>query len=280
MRRFCLLGVWLTILAPRTSFADLLATNELIATVESSIVDFDVSMIGVHNTYGSGSSSSGSLSYSSTISDSGWQGRLLGTYMGVSVDISYTGTITFIGGPTNQYDISYTSSWLLDGQTGSGAGSGTYTDPEFDFEIDLVNLSVSGSVSVSYGAVSLTLTGTKDLDDQTLEVSGEVAIGDLPLIDASLASASITFSLNQVTGEYESTLEASFLDLITVLDETINEGTLGGNANNTTITTTATVVPEPSSLAVALAAASLAGWTRLRKRANSRARSGRKASRS
>jgi opacity protein-like surface antigen len=182
-------------LAPSTASAGLINPRELAALMESTIVDLDVQMISVHHTYATGANSAGTLSYSSVLSASGWQGRLQGNYAGVPVDVAYTGTIDFIGGPTNQFNISYTSGWQLGGETFTGSGSGVYNDPEFGFDIDLVNLSVSGSLTLTYGIASLTISGTKDLDDQELTASAGLGLVDLPVIDASLASAEFSFTL-------------------------------------------------------------------------------------
>ena len=139
---------------------------------------------------------------------------------------------------------------MLDGQAGTGSGGGVYTDPEFSFDIDLANLQVSGAISVSYGVASLTLEGIKDLDDQTLEVSGTVSAVDLPLIDASLANAGISLSLDQVTGDNESEISGSVLNFFELFNETINDSMLGSDSNQMVVTSTTTPVPEPGSLAL------------------------------
>lgn len=228
--------------------AGLLAPREIALVMESIIVDFDVSMISLHNSHNSGVASTGSIGYTSQVDDNGWQGQLLGSYDGIPVDISYTGNITFVGGPTNQFDISYTSNWLLDGESSTGSGTAVYTDPEFDFNIDLTDLEVSGSASVTYGVATFTISGSKDIDDGELEVSGEVSVIDLPVLDVSLASAEIGFSLNQFTGEYESQLTGAILNYIELYNETINEGTFWGDSNSMVITSNTDVIPEPSTL--------------------------------
>jgi hypothetical protein len=238
--------VLVSLLSSSVASASLISTNELIAVIESTVVDFDVAMIGMHRTHATGKKATGAFTYESSLTATGWNGTLTGSYDGDAILIDYLGELTFVGGPQNQYDFTYTSSWLINGQAGTGAGSGIYTDPDFDFEIDMIDLSVSGSVSVSYGLVSLTLSGTKDLDDQTLEVSGEIAAGDLPFIDASLAAGAIVFTLNQATGEYESELNATAINLIELYSESINDGTLGSDTNQ--MQTTSTAVPEPASV--------------------------------
>lgn len=239
----------LTLLRPSTVAGGLIEPAELVAVVGSTIADFDVSMIGIHQSHATGQPSSGSFAYFWSVNNIGWNGSLTGSYDGVPVSIDYAGTLIFIGGPGNQYLFSYTSDWLMDGHTGSGSGSGVYIDPEFSFDLDLANMSVSGAISVNYSGVTLTLSGTKDLDAEELEVSGEIAAGGLPLIDASLVSGAISFTLNQATGLYESELSASALNLIDLDSRTINEGQIGEDAQTTitSATTPASFIPEPAS---------------------------------
>ena len=248
---------------PLSASAALINTNELIAVVESTIVDLDMLAISVHQSHSSGTPATGSLNYSSSISASGWQGSLLGIYGGQSVDISYNGAINFIGGPTNQFLISYTSDWLFGGQIGSGSGGGVYNDPEFSFTIDLANLQVGGAISVSYGVASLTLEGLKDLDDEELTVSATLSAVDLPLIDASLASAELSFMLDQATGGYSSEISGSVFNAFELFNETLNEGILGADANGMVVISSTTLVPEPGTLALlALAISVLACLSR------------------
>lgn len=248
MRRLitiCTLAVLIVAVSPAVQ-ADLLDPQEIAIVMESTIVDFDVYMISLHNSYNTGTVSTGNLSYTSQVNENGWLGNLFGSYNGIPVDISYTGNISFVGGATNQFDISYTSNWLLDGQSSTGSGSAVYTDPEFDFSIDLVNLKVSGSASVTYGVATFTISGSKDIDDGELEVGGEVSVIDLPVLDVSLASAEISFFLNQFTGEYNSELTGSVLNLFELYNETINEGTFDKGNNDMVITST--TVPAPHAL--------------------------------
>ncbi len=193
-------------LATSEARADLLDSREICLIMESTLVDLDMSMIAVHhgNDFGSG------LNYVSRIEETGWQGRLWGSYGAREVDVYYTGSVTYVGGDDHRHDIAYTSEWFFDGETGTGSGSGVYTDPEFSFDVDLVNMSVSGSVSVSYGIATLTLSGSKDFDDHELTISGEASVIDLPLI-GSAASAELALTYNQETGEYESTATARVL---------------------------------------------------------------------
>jgi hypothetical protein len=230
---------------PQPASASLIDTAELITLVQSTVSDFDVTVIGLHKAHASGGAAvAGSFTQTLDIDDTAWTATVSGSYAGTPVVINYQGNVTSVGGPANEMSIAYTSDWLVDGQAGTGSGSGTYTDPEFSFDTDLFDMSVSGSLGVTYGLVSLTLTGTKDLDDQELEVSGEIAAGDLPLIDASLASGAITFTLDQATGAYQSELSASALNFIPLGSTSINDSEMDGEA---TITSKAEV-PEPASM--------------------------------
>lgn len=207
---------------PAPANALLIDSREIALFMESTIVDLDTSAIAVHF----GPSIGSELSYVSRIDETGWQGRLFGTYGSRAVDIYYTGTLSFVGGPLSRYDISYTSAWLLDGQTGVGSGTGVYTDPDFDFDIDLTNLSVSGSVSVSYGIATLSIGGSKSLLEHKMTASASASVLDLPLI-GNLAEVELSFELDQLTGEYGSTMSVSVGGgWIYEHTDTINGGTL------------------------------------------------------
>jgi len=223
MRRHVLLiAVVLGCLLPARAFADAIDSREISLIMESTVVDMDISMIALHH----GNDFDATLHYVSRIESTGWQGRLWGTYGGRDVDNYYTGTVTYLGGADNRYDIDYTSEWLFDGESGTGSGTAIYTDPDFDFGIDLVNMEVSGSVSVSYGIATLTLSGSKSFSTHELTVSAEASAIDLPLV-GSAASAEVSFTYNQLTGEYESSVTARVLGgWLYERTETINDGTI------------------------------------------------------
>ncbi len=191
---------------PRSAAALALDPREIALTVESTLIDFDAAMIATH----AGPSPASGLRYSSRIDEDGWAGRLYGDYGGREVDIHYTGVLAPVGGASNAYGISYTSDWRFDGATGSGSGAAVYTDPDFDFDIDFVNMEVSGSVSVSYGVATLSLSGSKNLTDAMLTVTGTASAFDLPLV-GSAADASLSFSYDQITGRYSSDVEVNVL---------------------------------------------------------------------
>ncbi len=201
--------------------AGLLDLREIALTLESTLVDLDTTMIALHH----GNDFSSHLNYVSRIDEAGWEGRLFGNYGGREVDIYYTGSLTLIGGPTSQVDISYVSDWYFDGMTGSGSGSGEYTDPEFSFDIDLQNMSVGGSISVEYGITSLTLAGVKDFGNHTLTVSGTAGAIAVPLL-GNLAEAELALQYNQLTGVYESSATGRLLFGLWEESEVINKGTI------------------------------------------------------
>lgn len=241
--------IYTALLMPTSlAHAGLLDARELALVMESTIVDLDTYMISIHNTHSNEQNTAGALSYTSTIDENGWQGNLLGSYNGVDINISYTGSLTFIGGPTSQYNISYSSDWLIDGESSSGSGTAIYTDPEFEFSIDLIDLEVSGSASISYGIATFTLEGTKDLDDEELDVSGAISLVDVPIIDVSLTSAELSFFLDQATGEYSSEITGTILNTFEIYNQTINEGDFTGDANSMIITSESTIISEPPAL--------------------------------
>lgn len=204
-----------------------LDTREMAIVMESTIVDLDLAAIGFHH----GRDVGRSLSYASLVTESGWQGRLWGNYSNRDVDIYYTGTVMPLRSAQNLYALCYVSEWLVDGQVGAGSGSATYYEPfgprtpDFNFKIDWLNMTVSGDVSVSYGVATLTLSGSKDFPNHKMSVSGGAAVLDLPLLGAA-ADASITLELDQLTGEYRSTLSAQVLFGLIEAQEEINRGSI------------------------------------------------------
>ncbi|MBN8644164.1 MAG: hypothetical protein J0L61_02860 [Planctomycetes bacterium] len=220
-------GVAALVAMSGAAFAQPLDRREMAIAMESTLVDLDLAAIGFHH----GRDVGRSLSYASYVDESGWQGRLWGTYSGRDVDVYYTGTIAPLRSAQNQYALSYVSEWLIDGRAGSGSGAATYYEPvdprapDFNFKIDWLNMTVSGDVSVSYGVATLTLSGSKDFPNHMMTVSGGAAVLDLPLLGAA-ADASISLELDQLTGEYRSTLSAQVLFGLIEAQEEINRGTI------------------------------------------------------
>ncbi len=202
-----------------------LDTREMGLACESTLVDLDAAMLGLHF----GPQYDRTMNYVSLVTTTGWQGRYWGTHAGKNVDIYYTGAIVPTGGPNNQHAISYMSDWSIDGLTGAGTGLATYTDsadlrqPSFSFNIDWINMTVSGSVSVSYGLANFSATGTKDFPNHTMSVNGHVGYADLPILGEA-ASADIDLTLDQQTGEYRSSLSAQVWFGIVRAQREINHG--------------------------------------------------------
>ena len=220
--------------------ASQLDPRELALGCESSLIDLDTAVLGFHY----GQQPGTTMNYVSLVSSTGWQGRMWGTYGGHSVDIYYTGTVTATGGANDEHAISYTSDWDIDGASGAGFGDAIYTQdtavrqPSFNFKIDWLHMKMSGSVSVSYGAASLTLSGTKDFPNHKMTVSGNASFLDLPLVGAA-AEASLTFELDQLTGEYHSTLAGQALWGLISEEKEVNHGHIRETA------TTPPPVPPP-----------------------------------
>lgn len=221
IKKTLVLAILVACLTTTAVFAGALDPREIALATQSSLVDLDTAMIALHH-----GNSPAQLRYVSYITESGWQGRLYGIHGTHEVDIFYTGSLTYLGGDTNEYTISYTSDWLFDGLAGTGSGQGNYYDPDFSFGVDLVNMSVSGSVSVTYGVAEITVEGTKSLSDQKLTLSGTLSVGSIPYI-GSAASGTLAMEYDQLTGAYRSTLNAQIAGGW-IYDETweINGGTI------------------------------------------------------
>ncbi len=205
--------VWATSLAGAiallagTARAAPLDTREMGIACESTIADIDAAMLDFHF----GSDVGRTMNYVSLVTTTGWQGRYWGTQNGKNIDVYYTGTIAPTGGPNNEHAISYSSDWDIDGTSGSGSGEALYTDgparPDFSFKIDWARMTVSGNVSFSYGLASFSLSGSKDFPNHKMTGNAHVGYADLPII-GELASADLTIELDQLTGEYRSTIDA------------------------------------------------------------------------
>ena len=221
-KKLCLFCVCFLLCAmPTRAIALVIDSREIALIMESTLVDLDMSVISVRH----GLNPTSQLHYISKIEDTGWQGRLFGNYGNHEVDIYYTGSVEFIGGPNSQFNIAYGSEWFLDGQLGTGSGAGIYTDPPFSFEIDLINMQVSGAVSVTYGIATLTLSGSKNLSEHTLSVRGSASIINLGVF-GSLVDAGLGLEYNQLTGAYASVLDSNVAGGLLSSHTTINSGSI------------------------------------------------------
>ena len=216
----------LLVVLPHRAAAGLLDLREIALAMESTLVDLDTTMLALHH----GDDVHSHLNYVSRIDETGWAGRLFGTYGGRDVDIYYNGSLTFIGGPASQVEINYVSDWYFDGNTGTGLGSGTYLDPDFSFGIELQNMSVSGSISVEYGIASLTLAGEKNFSSHQLTLTGTAGAIDVPLL-GNLAEAELAMKYDQLTGVYSSTATGRLVFGLFEKTKTINRGTIRHQRN-------------------------------------------------
>lgn len=260
------------------AYAGVLDPRELITMFESSLVDMDVSTIAWNRTIDVNRFTTGAFSYSSLVTDSGWQGKLTGQYDGLDVEIDYGGTLSYIGGPTNDYAITYHSDWLIGGITAAGSGTALYQDPVFTFSVSSNGTVTSADAGWDLGIVSLTIGGEKDLSAEKLRAYAELAILKIPKTNWSLFSSRATYELDQRTRNYVSSTDVAVAHDRTsgrgllYQSHVFNEGRFFSDSSKPgTMTITATgSVPGPAS-----AASMVVGFTSMtirRRKALSRTR--------
>lgn len=226
MNRFCTrVGAAMTmaatfILAPPAQ-AFVVDPREISLLLESTLVDIDMMMIDVHY----GPQRGNRLTYLSRIDQYGWNGRLFGSHGGRDISVRYAGFLTPLDMLGEDYAISYTSSWTVDGMSGAGFGSGFSIDPHGKVSIDLSG-SVSGNIGLSYGLVSVSIDATKDLVNERFDAGVTIGAGTVPLLNVSAISARGGFTYFQVTGDYRSVLEAELLGFIPLGSTVVNSGNI------------------------------------------------------
>ena len=252
----------------------MLTTEQAIANaLESTIVDLDIAALAAHV----GPDSQTELTYQSLVDPSGWAGTLTGVYQGFTIQADYTGTITPVGGESNQFDITWASTWLVDDQTGSGFGAVTYTETPAPPAQNGSGPQAGIVFSFSGGEldVGLSLSQQFEYDNLTGELGGTLSFldGDVTLF-AGL-EADLSLDLDQlgeldvdVGVQYEYNLDESigtfnsFLELGGFLGFSLNRGQTqpdsgggggGGGGDTTTTTMTITSIPVPSAFAAGLA---------------------------
>lgn len=210
-------------LAPTAQAIDI-PVREVVATVESTIVDSHATWIAIN--FGFDADGLGStLDYQSQVTDSGWSGQLLGDYLGRSVRVDYLGAI--LDGDEGVRTLNWTSSWTIDGDTYAEIGTGEFApDRASRFT---VTISSGGAVGVSgtFGSWvgNVTIAGVKNPITHTMSGRVRGAVIDIPAVGA-LAEANGSFTLDQRTGVYSSRLSSSVLFGIWERTLATNHGTL------------------------------------------------------
>lgn len=215
-----------------TAWAIDIPVREVIACVESTIADSHATWVALNFGFDS-NGQGGRFDYASQITDSGWSGQMLGDYLGRTIQIDYLGVFTMDPGGVG--NISWTSSWNIDGQTYFETGQGEYA-PERARGRFNVTISSNGAVGVS-GTVgswvgNVSISGVKDIGAHTLSGRVRGAVIDIPAVGA-LAEANAAFTVNQLTGEYSSILRSSALFGLWNRCLATNQGHIFGNGDTT-----------------------------------------------
>jgi len=116
------------------------------------------------------------LNYQSTSDLSGWSATLSGTYLGASLNVSYSGDISaFPAGA-----ITWTSSGSYGSAAWSGSGSALITDTLMGFQVDFNSLLTVGSNS---GLENVLIDATEDVSGtRFVGTSGTASVNGSPLL--------------------------------------------------------------------------------------------------
>jgi hypothetical protein len=210
----CIALVAIMAMAAIPARANVIDPREINLLIGSWAVDLDVMYMGGII----GDDPNSTLSYGSTVSPNGWTGLLSGTFFGLPVNVSYTGTTTLISSTMSTINV------VAAGAVGSNAFTDTsvwnLVDPELKAGIGgVITVGIEGTV----GTIGLGASVSKDIVRKKLSADVTAGLLSVPKLGA-LVNVGLDFNLDQNTGIDDSGLTISafwgLLEHRTVLDET------------------------------------------------------------